>query len=369
MRSSGQPSLFILSQNQDPSQDFVQTLGAVDLHFHGAFGVDCMTASETDLNRLSKKLWQRGVAAFCPTTLSEQPAQLLRAVRRIGTWIRSFPTPIALSGAIPLGIHLEGPFIHPAACGAHLPKTIRPLSFKELNQLWDASQNTLKILTLAPELLTSQQLSRLVNWSEQRGISLSLGHSRADLEQARAAFNQGIRGVTHAWNALPFHHRAPGPLGAAIGRSDVFLELIPDQVHVDPVLLRWTQQLHPLDRICFVSDCAPAAATRKGTFPFGPLKVTYRDRASRLPGGELAGGGLLLPEAYSHWLRNEAIAQKRPLRTIFYETIQGLTSVPLSLLRMDLDLLPALNQRQVLWNLKTGNYKNFECTNRRKQAT
>lgn len=328
-----------------------------------------MTASETDLNWLSKKLGQKGVAAYCPTTLSERPQQLLRAVRRIGTWIRSFPSKNPLSGAIPLGIHLEGPFIHPAACGAHLPKTIRPFSLKELDQLWEASQNTLKILTLAPELLTSQQLSRLVNWSQQRGISLSLGHSRADLKQALYAFDQGIRGVTHAWNALPFHHRAPGPLGAAIGRSDVFLELIPDQIHVDPVLLRWTQKLHPLDRICFVSDCAPAAATRKGVFPFGPLKVTYRDRASRLPNGELAGGGLLLPEAYSNWLRSEATTQKRPLRSIFNETIQGLTSAPLNLLGINLDNLPELKQRQVIWDLKTGYYKKSDPTTLRKQAT
>lgn len=235
------------SSDQPRRSEFIQTLGLIDLHFHGAFGIDLMTAPEEDLNQLSLKLWQNGIAAFCPTTLSEKPGPLLTTVRRLGHWIRSFdgfygPGPQKKTpGAIPLGIHLEGPFIHPKSCGAHPPQTIRPLSIQELESLWEASQQTLKIITLAPELISSANLTRVIRWAKAKKIHLSLGHSQATTEEARLAFQKGIQGVTHAWNALPFHHRSPGPLGAAIGNPEIFLELILDQIHVDPVLIRWTQ--------------------------------------------------------------------------------------------------------------------------------
>lgn len=315
-----------------------------------------MTASEEDLNQLSLKLWQNGIAAFCPTTLSEKPGPLLTSVRRLGHWIRSFdrfygPGPQKKTpGAIPLGIHLEGPFIHPKSCGAHPPQTIRPLSIQELESLWEASQQTLKIITLAPELISSANLTRVIRWAKAKKIHLSLGHSQATTEEARLAFQKGIQGVTHAWNALPFHHRSPGPLGAAIGNPEIFLELILDQIHVDPVLIRWTQKLHPPERLCYISDCAPAAGTRGKLVPFGPLRVCLKKGASRLSGGSLAGGGLLLSEGYLRWLETEAQFQKKPLKVIFNETIQGLTSNPLELLGIHLDQVPFLQQKQILWD-------------------
>lgn len=333
-----------------PTKTLAQTMGAVDLHFHGAFGIDLMSAESKELNVLSEKLWKKGIAAFCPTTLSEQPSQLLETVQRLGSWIRSFDR--SEKGAIPLGIHLEGPFIHPAACGAHPPHTIRPLSFEELERLWTASHHTLKILTFAPEFLSSHDLHRLVRWARKRKIALSLGHSRATTEQAQLAFQQGIQGVTHAWNALPFHHRAPGPLGAALSNPDVYLELILDQIHVDPILIRWTRKLHSPDRLCFVSDCTPAAGTRQKTTSFGPLQVSYQNQASRLPSGDLAGGGILLTDAYFQWLKSEAKSQKIPISALFHETIQALNKNPLAFLGIDYQSSPLLKQKQVIWKLR-----------------
>src|SRR3954471_14387376 len=129
------------------------TPGAIDLHFHGAYGIDLMTADERELDLLSASLWNdAGVAAFCPTTLSSPSRELAAAVHRLGSWIRRGRHP----GARPLGIHLEGPFVHAEACGAHPPESLRPLSFEELDELWKASRETLKIITLAPELLVEE---------------------------------------------------------------------------------------------------------------------------------------------------------------------------------------------------------------------
>jgi N-acetylglucosamine-6-phosphate deacetylase len=301
------------------------TDGAVDLHFHGAYGVDLMTAQEAELDLLSKMLWtEAGVSAFCPTTLSTARPELKEAVARLGAWIARGKHP----GARPLGIHLEGPFIHPEACGAHPPGSVRPLEFTELEELWVASQETIKIVTFAPELLVEEDLKRLVAWARPRGIRLSLGHSRATDVQARRAFSLGIRGVTHGWNALPFHHRAPGPLGAAMGRKDIYIEIIPDGVHVHPHVVRWTLALH--EAVCFVSDCVPAAQTPAGSWHrFGRLKVHFSEGAGRLESGALAGGGRLLTDTFGRWIVHEAEETGIPLSRLWRRSIALITENPM----------------------------------------
>jgi N-acetylglucosamine-6-phosphate deacetylase len=317
-------------------------IGAVDLHFHGAFGVDLMRATDTELDSLSEKLWQAGVSAFCPTTLTAPAHDLQAAVERLGHWIHRDQAP----GAIPLGIHLEGPFISPHACGAHPPGIIRPFDWNELEALWKASQQTLKILTIAPETLRKGELSRLAAWSRKRGVKLSLGHSQATQEQAEKAFKGGFSGVTHAWNALPFHHRSPGPLGAALGRVDTHIEVILDGVHVSPTLIRWTLALHP-ERTCFVSDCTPAAGTADESWhSFGPLQVRIAEGASRLPNGHLAGGGILLAEAYARWVETEAKARGLAPAALLRRTLRNVTTDPLAAVDV-----PAsrLTRRKVRW--------------------
>ncbi|MCM2321685.1 MAG: amidohydrolase family protein [Oligoflexia bacterium] len=323
--------------------------GLVDLHFHGAFGIDLMTASESELERLAEQLGAHGIAAFCPTTLSDTPARLHTAVSRLGRWISGRATQAKRSpAALPLGIHLEGPFLHPEACGAHPPSTIRTLTLTELDSLWKASQGTLKILTVAPETLAPALLRKLVAWCRRRRIILSLGHSRATEAQAQAAFEAGFTGVTHAWNALAFHHRSAGPLGAALGRKDVYVELIPDLAHVSATLIRWTRRLHEGCPVCFVSDAVPATGTHGEWQPFGPLKVRFEKNASRLPDGALAGGGLLLSESFGRWVLREATETGRPASEILKEALPCVTSAPLRALGLKASLLGA---RRVRWTV------------------
>ncbi len=303
-----------------------RTIGAVDLHFHGAFGVDLMTADTAAHDELSAALWKRGLAGYCATTLSAGPEPLVKTVERLGRYIRSkdgkFP------GAHPLGIHLEGPFLSPHAAGAHPTEIIRPLTFTELELLWEKSRETLKILTIAPETLTQDDLKKLARWAKPRGVILSLGHSKATEEQSAHAFDEGFSGVTHAWNAMSFHHRAAGPLGAALGRKDTHVEVILDGIHVTPTVVRWVLKLHP-NGTCFVSDCAPAAATTSGWHAFGDLQTEFRDGACRLGNGSLAGGGVLLTEGYGRWLVEEAKLTGTALPLLWKKTSRYLTQEPL----------------------------------------
>src|SRR5262249_25976094 len=121
----------------------IKCCGAVDIHFHGAFGIDLMTASFDQLDRLSLRLTARGALGFRPPTLSVPYPELRQAIRRLGHWV-SVRTRDRLPGAaFPLGIHLEGPYLSPHACGAHAPRCLRKFDLHELETLWNDSQKQL----------------------------------------------------------------------------------------------------------------------------------------------------------------------------------------------------------------------------------
>jgi N-acetylglucosamine-6-phosphate deacetylase len=300
-----------------------------------------MRAEEAELDALSRDLWREaGIGAVCLTTLSAPEKELEEAVERLGRWIRRGKHP----GTKPLGIHLEGPFLHDEACGAHPPECLRPLNFDELDRLWQASQKTLKILTCAPELLVEEDLKRLTKWAKANGVRLSLGHSRANEIQAAQAFAAGFRGVTHAWNALHFHHRGPGPLGAAFGRKGVYVEIIPDLVHVHPTTIRWTRKLH--DDVCFVSDCVPAAGTPAGSWhSFGSLRIHFSEGACRLKNGGLAGGGRPLTDTFGRWLEVESKETGVPVARLWKEALPLITDNPLRAMGASPKLLKDLRIR------------------------
>ena len=288
-----------------------------------------MTATREQLDYLSLKLARHGVSAFCPTTYSASPGDLYDAVLHIGTWIKYHK-----KGAKPLGIHLEGPFINPSAHGAQQTRHIRKLDLEELEGLWIASQKTLKLITVAPEpdVVPPKYLKRLCTWARKRGIALSMGHSLATMQEATTAIKAGFRGVTHAWNAMAFHHREPGILGAALGTPGVFTELIIDGSHVSLPLIRWMLFLNS-SRTCFVSDCVPAAGCPAGEkHLFAGKNIAFRTGACRTDDGSLAGGGLLLPDAYRRWVHLEARRTGLGKREIIKHTIKCATKTPLSFL-------------------------------------
>jgi N-acetylglucosamine-6-phosphate deacetylase len=121
-------------------------------------------------------------------------------------------------------------------------------------------------------------------------------------------------------------------MGAALGARQVWIEVILDQVHVSPSVMRWTRQLHG-PSLCYISDCTPAAATSRGSWhSMGPLRVQLRQGAARLKGGSLAGGGLLLPDAFALWIQTEAQRQGIRAATLLRQELPSLWSEPLKAL-------------------------------------
>ena len=319
-------------------------MGSVDLHFHGAFGIDLMTANESRMNELSDLLWKQGVAAICPTTLSGPKDELLNAASRIGTWIQKGKFP----GAIPLGIHLEGPFLNREAAGAHPLDVIRKARLEELNELWNASQGTLKLITLAPEVHIEEELKQICTWAREKKIRLSIGHTKCTKAQAENAFENGFTNVTHAWNAMSVHHREPGALGAAFGRKNTFVELIIDGIHVEDSVIGWTLKNHR--NTVFVSDAAPAACTDGKTFhAFGGIQCKLDRGACRVQNGGLAGGGILLPEAYARLIERQNQHSPKSIPGAFKKHLKNLNEIPLKALGIETSA--ELKKRKVSWQI------------------
>jgi len=194
-----------------------------------------------------------------------------------------------------LGAHLEGPFLAHSRCGAHDPEFLRAPDPADVGRLLDAARGSLRQLTLAPELPGAFPAIEQLTIA---GVSVAVGHTEADLATAARAFDAGARLLTHAFNAMPgLHHRAPGPVMAALADDRVTLEVVLDGVHVHPGLVALLAAGAP-GRIALVSDAMAAAGATDGSYPLGGRRVDVRDGRAVLEGtGTIAGSTLTLDTA------------------------------------------------------------------------
>jgi len=189
-----------------------------------------------------------------------------------------------------LGSHLEGPFLDPGHKGAHTASLLRAPDAASVDRLLEAGRGTIRQVTIAPELDGADDaIRRFVD----AGVAVAIGHTDADADAATRAFDAGATIVTHAFNAMRgIHHRAPGPVVAALRDDRVTLELIPDGVHVDLSLVAVAFDAAP-GRIALVTDAMAAAGASDGRYELGGLDVEVADGVARLAdGGAIAGSTL-----------------------------------------------------------------------------
>ena len=186
----------------------------------------------------------------------------------------------------------KGRSCRPWRLGIHPAAARRNPDLELLERLLDAGP--VRLVTLAPELPgAGAVIERLL----RREIAVSCGHSDASAEQANAAFDLGVRSVTHLFNAMrPFHHRDPGIVGAALARPDVVVQVILDWVHIAPVTAAMVWQAAPA-RIALVTDAVAGAGVADGAYRLGELDVEIRDGVARGADGALAGSTLTMIEA------------------------------------------------------------------------
>ena len=284
----------------------IAVAGFVDLQVNGFGGVDFATADAEGYRRAGAALLETGVTAFQPTFVTAPEADLVAALQGI---------PSEPIGPRILGAHLEGPFLSPERLGAHPASAQRDPDRALLERLLDAGP--VSQMTLAPELAGALEL---VDVLQARGVVVSCGHSNATAEQAAAAFERGVRSVTHLFNAMrPFAHRDPGLAGAALARDDVVVQVILDGHHVadETAKVVWKAAA---GRVALVTDAMAATGVGDGRYRLGGVEVEVRDGvARRIEDGVLAGSvGTML----------ESIRKLNALGAALPEAIAAATSVP-----------------------------------------
>jgi len=260
--------------------------GFIDLQINGGLGNDFAT-DPTAIWSLAKELPRYGVTSFLPTIVTSPMESVSHAQDVV-----LHPPPNA-SGAIPLGLHLEGPMLSPQQAGAHSAEYLRSPNAETIEG-WHPDTGVVMV-TIAPELPGALDVAGKLT---TRGITVAAGHSEATTEQAADGFDAGIGMVTHLYNAMsPLHHRQPGLVGHALGRDDVAASIIVDGIHVDPIAVAAAWSAMGSKRIALVSDAVAAQGMPDGAYKLGREHVILRDGAVRRHDGGLAGSNLTLDQA------------------------------------------------------------------------
>ena len=234
-------------------------------------------------------------------------------------------------GSRVLGLHFEGPYLHPRRRGAWPEASLVVPSEAACRELLQAAGRALKIITMAPDL---PQAMRCVALLASRGVIVSIGHTDATYEQTVQAVKAGATRVTHLYNAMSgFHHRDPGAVGAALDLSEVSVEVICDGVHVHPAALRLALRTKGIDGVSLVTDGSPFAGVEdaQGELAFGQFPVRIVDGVCRTPDGGLAGSLLTLDRAVANAVRllgvtvSQAVlmASLVPARTLGMDRCKG----------------------------------------------
>ncbi|GEN82396.1 N-acetylglucosamine-6-phosphate deacetylase [Sporosarcina luteola] len=265
--------------------------GMIDIHVHGAGGFDVMDASVEALDGMAKKLAQEGTTSFLATTMTNPANRIGEAMSAIKMYRER------IKQGVPemIGIHLEGPFIHPVQKGAQPEQHILQPDIELFNEWQRLSGGAIKIVTFAPETGDRSFVERLV----QEGVIASIGHSNATYAETLENVRSGVTHATHLFNGMRgLHHREPGVVGAALLADEVYVEVIPDGHHFHPDLLKLILRQKGVERTLVITDGIRAKGMPDGVYDLGGNNVTVRDGKCTLEkGASLAGSILTMNEA------------------------------------------------------------------------
>ena len=260
--------------------------GLVDVHFHGCVGEDFSDATPDGLQKIADFELSQGVTYICPTGMTLPEDQLTAICKTTAAHRAKNP-----GGAEVVGAHLEGPFLCMAKKGAQNGDYLHAPDAEMLKRLQEAAGGSVRLVTLAPEEPGSVEF---IKAAKDMGIHVSLGHTVANYDTARAAFEAGADHATHLYNAMPpLAHRDPGVIGAAYEFPHVKPELICDGIHIHPAVVRLTFDLFGKERMIIISDSLRATGMPDGEYPFGGQMIeVHGNRATILGHPETLAGSV-----------------------------------------------------------------------------
>ncbi len=288
--------------------DAVMAPGYIDVHIHGSAGYDVMDDRPEALPAIEQLLARHGVTSYFPTTVTAPMDATLRALERLADAIEKRERNSNDDGrrrALPLGIHLEGPFISHARRGVHPPENLLAPTLTTFEQFWQAARGRIRMMTIAPEL---EGAPEVIAEAARRGVCVSLGHSDADFAAAERGIAAGARHATHTFNAMrplshnTLDHRSPGILGAVLTDNRVSADIIADGVHLDPVIVKLFAKAKGPEQTVLITDATSATGMPDGRYRLGSLEVDVRDGKCMMD-GKLAGSVLTMDRAVRNLAR------------------------------------------------------------------
>jgi len=280
----------------------------IDLQIYGAYGKLLAVYPETDSLFKLNEYCRSGGAAYCLPTVAtnayEVFYQCIDAVKEY--WEQG--------GQGVLGLHIEGPWIHPARKGAHIESYIHSPSLEQAKTLLQYGLGVIKIITLAPEVCSQEVIDLILSY----GIILSAGHSNASYSEATKSFTKGITAVTHLYNAMsPLQHRAPGLVGAAMDSKKVMASIIPDGYHVDYAAIRVAKEVMK-ERLFVITDAV--TETTEGYYPH------HLEGSKYVSNNILSGSALAMNKAVQNLVEYAGINLGEALRmcSLYPATVMGL---------------------------------------------
>lgn len=263
--------------------------GFIDVHIHGAVGVDVMEAAPAGLREVSNYLATQGVTSWVPTLVPGSDENYASVAATVSQCLND------REGARVLGLHYEGPFVNTAQCGALHTEYFKTYSgSKDLDAL-PVPENAVRMITMAPEIAGGVELVREL---KARGWVISIGHTRADLKVLDDACDAGARHMTHFMNAMaPLHHRNPGPIAWGLSRDDVTVDLIADGIHLDSFMLRLLLKLKSAGRISLISDAIAATGKGDGDYEIWGETISVKNGRTANAAGSIAGSVISMLDA------------------------------------------------------------------------
>ena len=283
--------------SQTPAYKAIGTVipGFVDIHSHGGGGHYFSDPNLENVKKARELHRLHGTTSLVASLVTEPIGILEEQIRRI--------SPLVDSGLF-AGIHLEGPYLSEARCGAHKPSLLRDPKIEELGALIDGASDNIVMFTLAPE---REGGIAAIEYLVSRNIRVALGHSQATDLETRSALDAGASLITHFSNGMPKPYESVGTIAsAALESSHLPLEIILDGIHISNETLE-TVKCAGEKRIILVTDAMSAAGAGDGRFTIGDLNVTVSDGVARLDSnGALAGSTLTMDIAFKNYLRSGA---------------------------------------------------------------
>lgn len=322
--------------------------GMIDVHIHGANGLDMMDGTVESVHEVSSACAASGCTSFLATSVTSSLEKLMKMIEAVKSVKGNEP------GAKIAGLHLEGPYLHPKRKGMQNEEFLRNPDIEEMTLILDAADGLVKMVTVAPELPGGFEM---IKFLKSRGVVVSIAHSEANYDEAKHAFSCGASHITHCFNAMrPIHHRDPGLVVAAFEEDKVSLQAIVDDVHLHPAIVRLMYKVKGSEKMVLVTDAMQAMGMGDGLYNFGGHEVKVEKGVATLKDGTLASSTITMNRSLE-----KTVACGIPL----HEALVMATKTPADILELankgkiekgaDADLVLLDENFLVAWTMVEGN--------------